>query len=252
MSKNQKRILVIGESCKDIFVYCDTSRLAPDIPVPVLEVVRQYASPGMAKNVERNIIALHKSCDIYTNKNWNKVTKTRYMHTTSNHAFIRVDADHEMDRIDVKKVPLAKYDIIAISDYNKGFLLHEDIAYFCKKHPCVFVDTKKPVGSWLTDAVYIKINNYEYERSMPIHKSVQKKIICTKGGDGAEFQGVLYPVEKVEVEDSSGAGDSFFAALIVRYAEINDIIESIRFANDRAAEVVQHRGVTVIRRPEPS
>lgn len=240
---------MIGESCKDVFVYCDTTRLAPDIPVPILEVQRQHANPGMAKNVERNIVAIHKACEIYTNKNWHKVTKTRYMHHASNHAFVRVDADHSMERVNVKKISLSKYDIIAISDYNKGFLHHDDIAYICKNHACVFVDTKKPVGGWLKNATYIKINSYEYERSMPIHKSIYKKIIRTMGSEGAEFLGTVHPVEKVEVEDSSGAGDSFFAALIVRFAETNNILEAIRFANDRASEVVQHRGVTVIHRP---
>ena len=29
-------ILVIGESCRDVFIYCDANRLCPDVPVPVL------------------------------------------------------------------------------------------------------------------------------------------------------------------------------------------------------------------------
>ena len=32
------RVLVVGESCKDVFVYCDAMRLAPDVPVPVLRL----------------------------------------------------------------------------------------------------------------------------------------------------------------------------------------------------------------------
>ena len=30
-----KSILVIGESSRDVFVYCDALRLCPDVPVPV-------------------------------------------------------------------------------------------------------------------------------------------------------------------------------------------------------------------------
>ena len=74
-----KKILIIGESCRDVFVYCHTSRLAPDIPVPVLQVVEEKDNPGMAKNVEQNIKAIYKNCDLITNENWRDLTKTLYM-----------------------------------------------------------------------------------------------------------------------------------------------------------------------------
>ena len=111
-----KKILIVGESCKDIFVYCKAERLAPDLPIPVLGIVEQKENPGMAKNVERNILSIMDGCEILTNENWETVTKTRYMHHGSNHAFLRVDTDHRMKRVDVKKIPL-DYDIIAVSDY---------------------------------------------------------------------------------------------------------------------------------------
>ena len=51
----KKDILVIGDSCRDVYVYCDTNRLAPDVPVPVLNVLYQNENGGMASNVFRNI-----------------------------------------------------------------------------------------------------------------------------------------------------------------------------------------------------
>ncbi len=245
----KKKILIIGESCQDIFVYCDTTRLAPDLPVPVLQIIKQTRNPGMAKNVERNIKALCKSCDIITNKNWRKITKIRYMHEKTNHCFLRVDTNPQITIINVKKLPLQKYDLIAISDYNKGFLTEDDIRYICAHHTCVFVDTKKPVGDFLNKSTFIKINEKEYKRSLPLSKHLKQKIIFTKAESGAEFNNTLYPTEKIEVKDSTGAGDSFFAALIVRYAETGDIKKSIVFANICATEVVQHKGVSVIKRP---
>jgi bifunctional ADP-heptose synthase (sugar kinase/adenylyltransferase) len=245
-----KKILVIGESCKDVFVYCHAERLAPDVPVPVLSIIEKVENPGMAKNVERNVLAIHDACTLVTNPNWEDVTKTRYMHRDSNHFFVRVDADHHIPRIAIKDLPLHEYDVVAVSDYNKGFLTEEDIAALCSRHPAVFVDTKKIIGGWLKDAKYIKINNFEYARSKgAITEEMAEKVICTKGEFGAEFRGKLYPVEPVEVKDTSGAGDSFFAALIVRYAETNNIEESIRFANLCASKIVQKKGVSVIERP---
>jgi D-beta-D-heptose 7-phosphate kinase/D-beta-D-heptose 1-phosphate adenosyltransferase len=246
-----KKILIIGESARDIFVYCNADRLAPDLPIPVLSIIEQKDSPGMAKNVERNVKSLMDDCDIVTNPGWEQVTKTRYMHRNSNHAFLRVDTDNRMKRIDVTQVPL-EYEIVAISDYNKGFLTEDDIKSICEHHDKVFIDTKKVLGDWAAGAKYIKINNYEYERSKPyISHALEQKIITTKGEEGATFMGKRYPVaKKVEVKDTSGAGDSFFAALLVNYAETGDIEQAITFANECASEVVQHKGVTVITKPK--
>lgn len=246
----KKKILIIGESARDIFVYCKAERLAPDLPIPVLRKLYQTTNAGMAKNVELNIKNISNICDLYTNQNWKKVTKTRYMDEKTNHAFIRVDTDHTMNRVDVKKIPFKEYSIVAISDYNKGFLTEADIKHICDNHQNVFVDTKKILGKWIENAKFIKINNYEYERSINfISKKIKDKIICTRGEFGAEYKSEIYPVEKVEVKDTSGAGDSFFAALLIKYFETNNIRESIKFANICTSKVVQQRGVTLIKKP---
>ena len=222
-----KSILVIGESSKDVFVYCDALRLCPDVPVPVLNIKDQSENPGMAKNVHRNIQSLIKDCQILTNSNWYNVTKTRYVHENSNHMFFRVDTLHEISRIDMNKIDY-DYEIIVISDYDKGFLKKEDIEEICSKHSNVFIDTKKILGSWAEKARFIKINDFEYKNSENyITETLSNKIIHTMGSDGCEFCGVNYPVDKVEVKDVSGAGDTFMAGLVVKYFETKNIEESI-------------------------
>jgi D-glycero-beta-D-manno-heptose-7-phosphate kinase len=241
-----KKILVIGESSRDVFVYCDALRLCPDMPVPVLNIKNQSENPGMAKNVFRNINGIVKECDIVTNSNWFNITKTRYVHEYTNHMFFRVDSPHEIPRIDIKEVSY-DYEIIVISDYDKGFLTEEDISTICSHHPRVFVDTKKALGDWVNRAAYIKINDYEYKKSEKvIHENVRNKIIHTMGSDGCEFRGVRFPVRKVEVQDASGAGDTFLAGLVVKFLDTKDIIASIEFANTCAAKVVSQRGVSVM------
>lgn len=250
-------ILVIGESCKDVFLYCDADRLCPDLPVPVLSIKRKNENPGMAMNVYKNIQSiceknkyfLADSCDIKTNSNWEDIKKTRYMHDASNHMFIRVDDDHsQIPRLDVKSLNLDAYGLIAIADYNKGFLTTEDIEYICSNHKNVFIDTKKKVGAWADNAKIIKINNYELDRSENTITNVGRhKTICTKGADGCDFQDVNYPTTKVDVKDSCGAGDAFFAGLIYRYSKTNDIVQAIEYANKCATKVVAERGVTTIK-----
>lgn len=241
-----KSVLVIGESCRDIFVYCDALRLCPDVPVPVLNIQDQIENPGMAKNVQRNIQSLIKECDIVTNTNWYNITKTRYVHMNSNHMFFRVDSPHNILRIDVDKIDY-DYDIIVISDYDKGFLHEEDIEKICSRHQNVFIDTKKILGNWVKSAKYIKINAYEYERSKSfIEQNPSLKIIHTMGSEGCEYDGKKYSVDKVEVKDVSGAGDSFLSGLVVKYFQTQNIVEGIKFANKCASTVVKQRGVTVI------
>lgn len=242
-----KKILIIGESCKDIFVYCSVFRLAPDIPVPVLNIVNQTENFGMAKNVYRNVKKIINNCDILTNDNWQNITKTRYVHETSNHTFIRVDSDHNtIKRINKNDIDF-NYDLIAISDYNKGFLTEDDIKYICNNHNNVFIDTKKIIGDWANQAKIIKINNYEYINSKNnMSENLLNKTIITKGSEGCFYKNIQYPVKKIEVKDSSGAGDTFFAGLICKFLLTNDIKQSIKFANKCASKVVQEKGVTTI------
>jgi bifunctional ADP-heptose synthase (sugar kinase/adenylyltransferase) len=231
-------ILVIGESCKDVFVYCEAIRLAPDVPVPVLEILHSDENPGMAMNVYRNISTKNTDCEILTNDNWEEITKTRYVHDISNHNFLRLDSAAEISELDLNRVNF-NHDIIVISDYNKGFLSTEAISTICKNHRNVFIDTKKVLGPWIVGAKYIKINNYEYLNSLSyITQEIASKLIHTNGSRGCDFQGKNYPVKPVEVKDSSGAGDSFMAALVVKYAETDNIEKSIIYANECASKVV--------------
>jgi ribokinase len=55
----------------------------------------------------------------------------------------------------------------------------------------------------------------------------------------------MYPVEKVDVKDQTGAGDTFIVGLMLKYLETNNIGDAITFANKCATYVVQKRGVAV-------
>ena len=157
-------ILVIGDSCIDSYTYCKVKRLAPDKPVPVLEVERVERTPGMAYNTFQNVKSLTISCDLLTNGNWEQIVKNRYVDVKSNHMFVRVDEGEQVPAAYYED-KIFEYDTIIISDYDKGFLLKKDIQYICSNHDQVFLDTKKPLGKWAKDAKFIKINEDEYQKS---------------------------------------------------------------------------------------
>ena len=50
-----RRILVVGEMMLDEFIWGKVSRISPEAPVPVVDVVRQSFAPGGAANVARNL-----------------------------------------------------------------------------------------------------------------------------------------------------------------------------------------------------
>lgn len=50
-----KRVLVIGDLMLDEFVWGRVSRISPEAPVPVVEVIRESYYPGGAANVARNV-----------------------------------------------------------------------------------------------------------------------------------------------------------------------------------------------------
>ena len=139
-----------------------------------------------------------------------------------------------------------EYKMVIVSDYNKGLLHENDIEYICNNHNNVFIDTKKQLGNWANRARFIKINNYEYERSKEhLTPLLTKKIIRTKGGEGCIYNNKIFPVDAIEVRDTSGCGDTFLSGLAVNYLNTNDIEQSIVFANRCASEVAKHKGVTI-------
>ena len=100
------KILIIGESCLDVFHYGKCERLAPAAPVPVFNSIKTISNGGMAMNVFNNLKVFVDDVDIITNKNWEKVKKTRFVEERSNHMFLRLDENDqnygqaELQRVD--------------------------------------------------------------------------------------------------------------------------------------------------------
>tara|TARA_R110002074_G_scaffold208668_4_gene377462 strand:+ start:2069 stop:2821 length:753 start_codon:yes stop_codon:yes gene_type:complete len=242
------KILVIGETCRDVFTYGICTRLSPESPVPVFNPIETITNDGMAKNVHSNILSLDIDCHLVTNPSWQDITKTRFIEKRSNHMFLRVDKnDSNYGRINLKNINFKEYDIVVISDYDKGFVTEEDIETISRLHAVTFLDTKKKLGNWCENIKFIKINNFEYDKTKDsLTSQLKDKMIITLGGGGAQYQGKIFPVDKVEVKDVAGAGDTFIAGLVVKYSETQSIADSIDFANQCATLAVQKRGVSIV------
>jgi D-beta-D-heptose 7-phosphate kinase/D-beta-D-heptose 1-phosphate adenosyltransferase len=250
-----KKVLVIGDGCKDVFQYGKCDRLSPEAPVPVFKPTKNKENGGMAVNVYNNLIALGVDCDILTNSG---ITKTRYVDEICNQMLLRVDENDEVPQLmlaDLKKFCLEDYDAIVVSDYNKGFLTEEIILYLAENHHMVFMDTKKDLHTWCNDIFCIKINQKEYDRNAnELQWYYKYNLVVTAGGKGAMYSNkskkiapYLIPIiEDHPVRDLTGAGDTFLAALVAKYLETQNMVKAIEFANKCASWVVTQKGVVTV------
>ena len=235
------KVLLIGDSCEDRYFYGDVKRLNPEAPVPILEYRRGVTSKGMVWNVRENLISF--GVEVYTSTHPEEIIKTRYIDEKSNQQIMRYDEEPKIEPLsfDFPTEWNNLYDALVISDYDKGFLTTEKIFELSSRFVGpVFIDSKKTL---LPEDAYIKVNELEYER---MSHSNYENLIVTRGGKGAEYQGKLYPAEKVNVFDVVGAGDTFLAALTYGYLKYGTIEEAIPLANRAAAVAVSHRGTYVL------
>ena len=245
-----KKILIIGDSCTDVFVYGEINRICPEAPVPVVKPTHTTENGGMSKNVQRNIEVLGCDTNIITNDN--DIRKVRYVDNSSNQLVLRVDEHDYCESISEQQlnyIKQEKYDAIVISDYCKGFLDEKQIKWICEQNDNVFIDTKKKLGDWILGAKFIKINHLEHLKNfeiIPNYPEFEDKLIVTKGSKGCIYNGKTFPVKEVAVKDVSGAGDTFLSGLVVEYINSYDIKKAINFAQECTTQVVQKLGVSTI------
>jgi bifunctional ADP-heptose synthase (sugar kinase/adenylyltransferase) len=244
------RVLVIGETCTDIFVYGSSERKSPEGNGPVFVPISETYGLGMASNVMNNLKGMGIDTDLFSDNG--SIVKTRYVNINTNELYLRVDENDLVNRIDIDKLSnINEYDAIIISDYCKGFLNEEDISNIASKHPFVVLDTKKKLGDWCKDLKFIKINRLEWEGSKDVIRDNEwlfDKIICTLDKTGTAYKHTTYPVIPIENADVSGAGDTFTAGFVVKYLETGDIGKSIEWGNYCACEVVKQKGVSVFKK----
>lgn len=245
------KILVIGDSCIDVFRYGEVNRIAPEAPIPVIKPEKEISNLGMAGNVVANLKSLGAKVDFITNKK--EIKKIRYICSKYNHPLLRVDENDRCDRIDIENelvtVKWDEYDAVIISDYCKGFINHLDIQYIAQAHPLTFLDTKRILGDWADKITFIKINHQEYKNNEEVLSNnpyLSNKVITTLGPKGCRYKDKLYPTQKVPVKDVSGAGDTFLSGLVYDFIKTKDIESSIQFAQKCTTVVVQQPGVSII------
>lgn len=235
------KVLLIGDSCEDEYIYGRCERISPEAPVPVMIFSKIEKRAGMAENVFHNLKSFGLTVGFLTNSE--KIVKTRFIDEKSNQQLLRVDKENKISPL-TECIDFNYFDAIVISDYNKGFLTTEKLFEIVESTDIpVFIDSKK---SCLPNKknCFIKINDFEYNNlNNEFHL---KNLIVTKGSQGCIYKNKLYPAEKVNVYDVVGAGDTFLSALVYGYLRYDSIEGAILLANKAAAIAVQNPGTYVL------
>lgn len=199
----------------------------------------------MAANVLDNLSTLGLNVEFITNIE--PIIKTRIVEEKSKQQLLRIDDDPIVGLWNGRTaLPLNDYDAIIISDYNKGFLDYTAIENIIKQSKCwVFIDTKKTdLRRFASNRVIVKINDEEYRNSI----SKPKHLIVTRGDKGTIYYynrkqvAPIFEIDRIEVLDVCGAGDTFLAAFAVQFLFTKDISNAIIFANKASSVTVQHLG----------
>ena len=150
---NSKKILVVGDSMIDSYLFGEINRTSPEAPVPVVETKKHESRLGGAANVALNLkslgatpilcsaigddkegklfIELMKKEDLITegviiSKIKRTTLKTRVI--ANNKHQLRIDEedsspiDNEIELIDLIQKLIYNIDVVVLQDYNKGVL----------------------------------------------------------------------------------------------------------------------------------
>ena len=193
-----KKVLVIGDVMLDKYIWGDVSRISPEAPVQVVNVLKETFEAGGAANVANNVAALNgmafmvgttgndearkillevlheKSIDtdgMQIHKDKPTIQKVRIL--GKNQQLLRVDyekKDHvhkdiEASMIKFLEKTIKNVDLIVISDYAKGVITHEicskliEISKLNKK--MIIVDPKPKHKELYANVDLITPNNSE-------------------------------------------------------------------------------------------
>ena len=298
----KSKILCIGDIMLDEFVYGDVNRMSPEAPVPVLLVKKRIFQLGGTGNVAKNISSLGGNVgilsvlgsDYYSNQfikmiksdkkiksylikctNYQLPVKTRFLN--KNNQLLRVDKEDiklkikDLEKIFLKKflLVLKNYNLVVISDYNKGLLsksLLKKIIKICKfNDKKVLIDPKKEDFSAYTNADIITPNSKELSLAAGFSikgnkdfESQAKKflndfnfsnLLITRSEDGmmlvSKDKVMNFSTKAKRIYDVTGAGDTVIGTIALGESVNLDISESIKLANFAAGIVVGKNGTAV-------
>jgi D-glycero-beta-D-manno-heptose-7-phosphate kinase len=292
------RVLVVGDFMLDTYTTGKVRRISPEAPVSILHVEKEESRPGGAGNVVLNLLSLGAEVKavgrvgfdaageelrlslekeganvdaLLIQKGFRTPVKNRFIADAQQ--VLRVDTEtitlipEHLEQAIAEKIPelLEKIQIVAVSDYGKGFLspflLSALIDAAKKREIPLIIDPKGNDFSRYRGATVIKPNlgeAYAAAKLSPekplemaakailkdaeidmllITRSEAGISLFNKNGESCDF-----PVRSKEVKDVTGAGDTVLAIISVALANGLDIKYAAQLANIAAGIAIERLG----------
>ena len=274
----------------DTYTYCESNRISPEAPVPIVIPKDVINIPGGAGNVAMNLSKLgaQVTCvgcvgdDFFGKKLINIFKKNDiniekieilkdYKTTTKQRVYCDSKQQSRLDSEDLlldwaprEEINHDKFDLIILSDYNKGVFSSK---WFDPGDKDVVLDPKKlnkdifkkssiitpniSELSYLTN-LDLKNQNMIVKAAHSLLKKYELKYVITTLGDKGmiivDGQGLVESISSHDVKnpDVTGAGDTVLAIFSSIYALSKDVIFSAKVANLGASMVVAEKGTSQI------
>ena len=245
------KVCIIGDIIVDNYIYGTAERLSPEAPIPIVKCQSATEKLGGAGNLYENLLSLGVDVDLL-DLSEPRCVKTRVF--CDGHYVTRIDEDEMTDGSKVldtiRELDFSDYEYVILSDYGKGVLEYSaSIIEHVNEFGCkVIVDPKNHYwfyeGAWLVKPNSAEFTKYEFD-------SWQGNIIVTDSSNvvTADIDGKFYQsfVDKVEVSDVTGAGDSFLAAFVYGLTMEYDYQKCLDIATKAATHSVKHIGTYTLK-----
>ncbi len=290
------RVLVVGDVMLDRYWFGEVERISPEAPVPVARINRSEERAGGAANVARNIVALGGKAkllavvgDDEAGRRLEALLRADGVET-SLHRDPQIDTtvklrvlarQQQLLRIDFEKEPghevlaakldefnasLAQSDVVILSDYGKGSLVHvqQMIQAARQAGKPVLVDPKGDDYRGYRGATLLTPNRSEFrqvagrwsseqelaDKAQALRRSLAlDALMVTRSEEGMTLfreEGVVHrPTVAREVFDVSGAGDTVIGTLGLMLAAGLDLPQAMDWSNRAAGIVVGKIGTAV-------
>jgi len=284
------KVIVVGDLMIDNYMMGTSVRTSPEAPVPVIVPDNKYFVAGGAANVAMNLASLGSkvSCaGVIGNDNFGqnlrkalneKAIDTKYVESFENFTttskeriycngkqVVRIDNEEFFEKkCSFMEINFNKYDVIILSDYNKGVLSK---SWFKKpKNSLVFLDPKKSsINFSQCDIITPNLNELRELSGKNINSEIDiilsgKKIlnkynlqyvIAKRGEEGITIIGNKDYVKHLNAKfvknpDVTGAGDTVISSISLAFALTNDIVKSVEFAINASALAVSKPGTATV------
>ena len=295
------RILVVGDVMLDRYWFGDVSRISPEAPVPIVRIEKREERLGGAANVARNAAALGAHCGLlgvvgadeagtqveqmlqaggirsYLQRDEAISTIIKLRVIGRQQQLLRVDFEDAptdtvlRDKLTQFNALLPDYDVVILSDYNKGSLVNvsQMIAAARAAGKFVMVDPKGDDFTPYRGATMLTPNKSELRRIVGGWSSEEQltakaqglreelgldALLLTRSEEGMS----LYTADEIlhvhadarEVFDVSGAGDTVIATMAAMLGAGMSMGDAIMTANRAGGIVVGKLGTATVTREE--